>query len=377
MFFIAWRNLLKEPTRLALTLVGVTFAVVLMLFDVGAYLGFVRAASVLIDNADADIWVTLENNRNFDSSRPFSERKLWKVKQVRGVAWAEPVAKGWAQTKLKSGSTEMVMLVGFDPDAGVGMPWRLREGSVRDLRRNDTVIIDESALGKLEGLAVGDDVEIQDTMVKVVGICEDVKSFTTYPIVFANYETAKRLSGVYRNTRGDQTNFVLVRVAPDATVDEVVARLQMIPGVDVYSREAFSMKTRRYWIVQTGMGVGFGITAILGFLVGMVIVGQTIYSSTLEHLREFGTLKALGATNRDIVAIIGYQAVLHAIMGYVVGLSIAMLARRGYEQLGLRLVTGTTIEIIMFGVTVAMCLAASIISIRSALRVDPAIVFRG
>jgi len=376
-FFIAWRHLLKERTRLALTLVGVTFAVVLMFFDVGAYLGFVRASSVLIDHANADIWVTRENNRNFDSSRPFPERKLWKVRQVKGVASAEPVAKGWAQMKLPNGSTETVMLVGVDPDAGLDLPWKMREGAVRSLKTANSIIVDESALAKLGGVEVGDTVEIVDTAVTVVGICEDVKSFTTYPIIFANYTTAKRLSGVYRLSSSDQTTFILVKVDPADSVEAVVSRLRAIDGIDVFARDEFSRRTQDYWIVQTGMGVGFGLTALLGFLVGMVIVGQTIYSSTIEHLREYGTLKAIGATGREIVALIAYQAVVYAVLGYVVGVGIAMAARQGYEGLGLKLVTTPGMGVGMFVVTVAMCLGASIVSVRRALRVDPALVFRG
>jgi putative ABC transport system permease protein len=376
MFFIAWRNLLKERTRVGLTLVGVTFAVVLMFFDVGAYLGFVSAASVLIDNAKADVWITLENNQNFDSSRPFPERKLWKVRQLRGVASAEPMAKGWGQMKLRSGSTETVMVVGFDPDAGLGLPWKLLEGSVRNLKVDKTIIIDESAVRRLEGLGMDDTVEIAETAVKVVGISQDVKSFTTYPTIFANYETAKRLAGVYRMTGSDQTTFILVNVAPGHSMDEVIERLRTIGGVDVYARDEFSRKTQRYWIVQTGMGVGFGLTALLGFIVGMVIVGQTIYSSTLEHLKEYGTLKAIGATGREIVSLIACQALVYAFIGYLIGIAIGMGARPAYEGLGLKMVTTPGMAMGLLVLTVSMCMGASVASVRKALRVDPAMVFR-
>jgi putative ABC transport system permease protein len=376
MFFVAWRNFTKERTRLALTLVGVTFAVVLMLFDVGAYLGFVRASSLLIDRSTADIWVTLQNNRNFDSSRPFPERKLWKVKQIPGVEWAFPVAKGWGLMKLTSGSTEMIMVVGFDPSAPLGLPWSLKEGRLSDLKIDDTILVDQSALRKLENLGVSDEVEIFETRVRVVGITQEVRSFTTYPTVFANYETAKRLTGVYRSTGADQTSFILVKAQAGASIPDLVERLKAIGGVDVYAKNDFSTKTRRYWIVQTGMGVGFGITALLGFLVGVVIVGQTIYTSTLEHLREFGTLKALGASNRDIVAVIVYQAIISAILGYLIGLGLSTWAAYGYERLGLRLISSPWINGGMLIVTLGMCLSASIISMRRALRIDPAMVFR-
>lgn len=376
MFSIAWKNLLKERTRLGLTLVGVIFAVVLMFFDIAAYLGFVSASSVLIDHAKADVWVTLQNSKNFDSSRPFPERKLWQVKQIRGVESAVPMAKGWSQMKLASGSTETVMVVGFDPDAGLGLPWKLREGNLRDLRVDKRIIIDDSALRKLEGLGIGDETEIADTAVTVAGISEEVRSFTTYPTIFTNYETAKRLASVYRMGGTDQTTFILIKVESGHDVGDVIRRVKALGGVDAYPSQAFSQMTRRYWIVQTGMGIGFGVVALLGFFVGMVIVGQTIYSSTIEHLREYGTLKALGATGGEIVALIVYQALVYALVGYAVGVCLALAARPGYESLGLKMVTTPGMGVAMFLVTVAMCVGASIASVRRAIRVDPALVFR-
>jgi putative ABC transport system permease protein len=375
-FLLAWKNLVKEPTRVALTLVGVTFAVVLIFFDLGAYFGFVKAFSLLIDRSQADIWVTLQNNVNFDSSRPFPESKLWRVRQVQGVDWAEPVAKGWSLIKLRNGGTDTVMVVGINPDSRIGWPWKMKEGSLRDLRVDNTLILDESAVGKLGALRVGDRVEVFDTRVTIVGLSQEVRTFTSYPIAFANYETAKRLAVVYRAGNEDQTTFILAKVKPGAAVDAVMDRLRGIKGVDVYSRETFSWHTRKYWIVQTGVGVGFGVTALLGFLVGMIIVGQTIYASTLEHLREFGTLKALGATNRELVSIIMYQAALNALAGYALGLLIAVTLQQGYERLGLNLVSTWWLRLSMFGVTLVMCLSAAVLPMRKAFNVDPVTVFR-
>jgi putative ABC transport system permease protein len=376
MFYVARRNLTAERGRMALTLLGLTFAVVLMFFDIAAYLGFVRASTILIDNAKADIWVTLENNVNFDSSRPFAERKLWKVRQARGVEWAEPVFKAWALMKLENGATDTVMMVGFDPMGRIGWPWDMKEGRVESLKIADTIILDDSAQSRLGGFAVGDRAEIFDSQVEVVGISRGARTFTTYPVAFTSYDSAKRLSFVYRSTAADQTTFVLAKVAPGFAVDDVVGELSAIEGVDVYSRDAFAWNTRRYWIVRTGMGVGFGIVALLGLLVGMVIVGQTIYASTMERIREYGTLKALGAANRDLMAIILYQALVHAAVAYLIGLGIVHAGRALYESLGLNVAATGGLQIAMLGLTIAMCVGASLLSIRAVFRVDPVTVFR-
>lgn len=376
MIHLAWRNLVKEPVRVVLTLIGVTFAVVLISFDLGAYMGFVRAFSVLIDNSNADVWIALENNVNFDAARPFPERKLWRVRQTRGVEWAEPVIKGWSSMKLPSGGTETVMVVGTDPGGRIGWPWKMREGRADVLRLNQNIVIDESAVAKLGGLRVGQEVEVFDMRMTVAGISEEVRTFTTYPVVFTRYEIAKRLAVVYRARGDDQVTFIVAKVAAGTPVDDVVARLRTIEGIDVYRRDEFSWNTRWYWITQTGIGVGFGLTALLGFLVGAIIVGQTIYASTIEHLREYGTLKALGARNRDLLVVILAQAAFNGLAGYLVGVSLALAGQRLYERLGLNLVTSPSLMATMLAITLVMCLVAAVLPARKAFKVDPVSVFR-
>ena len=376
MFLLAWKNLIKEQTRLILTLVGITFAVVLIFFDTGVYLGFLRSSSILIDRSKADIWITMRNHVNFESARPFPERKLWKVKQVKGVEWVEPVAKGGGLMKLPNGAAEWIMIFGFRPEVDLGWPWQMREGMREDLKLDNTIIVDESSVSKLGKLKVGDKVEIFDTRVKVVGISQGVKTSTTFPVVFSNYQTAKKLSSIYRAMEGDQVTFLLAKVAADMPVGEVIERLRKIEGIDVYSREGLSWQTKKYWIVWTGVGIGFSLMALLGFLVGVVIVGQTIYASTMEHLREYGTLKALGATNRDLLAVIIYQAFANTLMGYLLALGTAYLMQQGYDRLGLSLIITFEMQVVMFVVTLIMCLGASVLSIRQVFRIDPVIVFR-
>lgn len=248
MFFVAWKNLIHDRTRLAITILGVSFAVILIFFDLGAYLGFVTNASNLIDHSEADIWITSQHNINFDSARPLPERKLYKAREVEGVLWAEPVVMIWGLMKLKSGATESVQIIGFDPENGIGGPWRMKEGSLKALKvSSNTIIVDESALRRLGGLELGDKVEIFEHQVEVVGISQEVKSFTTYPIVFTKYENAKKFPRIIKD---DQTTFILVKVAPGFSVEKVLKKLQRISGVDVYTKEGFSWKTKRYWIVQ-------------------------------------------------------------------------------------------------------------------------------
>jgi putative ABC transport system permease protein len=274
--------------------------------------------------------------------------------------------------RRKDGGQENIALVGFNPETGVGGPWRLLVGDFQSMKASKTIIVDESAYGKLGVLRVGDQVEINEQRVRVAGISQGVRGFTTVPYVFTSYRAAQILDPFAR----DRTAFIVARVSPGSDPHEVAARLREIRDVDVYTRAQYSWKTRLYWTWETGIGVGFGLTVLMAIIVGVVIVSQTIYSATIEHLREFGTLKAIGATNRDVYLIILKQALINALIGYAIGLALTLLAVRLLGVTGTVLVIPFELMAAVFGLTVAMCATASVVSVRKALSVDPLVVFR-
>jgi len=373
MVSIARRNLFHDKTRLIITIVGVIFAVVLMTVQIGVYIGFVDSASQLIDNSPADLWITSKNTANFDSARPFSENKVNKVRALHDVLWVEKIAQTWGLLKLKNGATETVQIIGFNPGSGIGGPWKMKQGNPKDVKVGNSIIIDESSLRRLD-VKPGDKVEIFDTQTDIVGLSEGVRSFTTYPIAFTSYETAKRYS---RLMRENQTTFILAKLKPGVDAEQFVEKLRgKMSGVDIYTKQEFSKKTRLYWSLQTGIGIGIGITVFLGFIVGTIIVGQTIYSSTMEHIREFGTLKAIGATNLDIYKIIFEQALINACIGYALGFMLTLITKNLYDRFRVNLILTPELIIVMFFITVFMCLLSSFISIQKVAKVDPVIVFK-
>ena len=373
MVSIARRNLFHDKTRLIITIVGVIFAVVLMTVQIGVYIGFVDSASQLIDNSPADLWITSKNTANFDSARPFSENKVNKVRALHDVLWVEKIAQTWGLLKLKNGATETVQIIGFNPGSGIGGPWKMKQGNPKDVKVGNSIIIDESSLRRLD-VKPGDKVEIFDTQTDIVGLSEGVRSFTTYPIAFTSYETAKRYS---RLMRENQTTFILAKLKPGVDAEQFVEKLRgKMSGVDIYTKQEFSKKTRLYWSLQTGIGIGIGITVFLGFIVGTIIVGQTIYSSTMEHIREFGTLKAIGATNLDIYKIIFEQALINACIGYALGFMLTLITKNLYDRFRVNLILTPELIMVMFFITVFMCLLSSFISIQKVAKVDPVIVFK-
>lgn len=370
---IARKNLFHDRVRFVITLVGISFSVVLILVQVGVYLGMMYNTSSIIEHTDADIWITARNNRNFDFSMPFPEHRENRARAVPGVLWTKKLILVWSMMKIKGGGSENVEMVGFDPESGIGGPWEMVQGKVRDVKFYRGVIVDESSAAKLGELHIGDYREVINKKVRIVGISRGARRITTAPVLFTSYRNAQELNPWI----GGQTVFVLVKVTPEADVKTVRDRLARVMNLeDVYTRDEFIAATRRYWTFSTGMGVAFGFTILMGVIVGAVIVSQTIYSATIEHLREFGTLKALGAENRTVYGIILEQAWWSGIIGFLIGVAVNFVVVKLYSGTGQVIIQPRELFAADFVVTLATCTAASLISVRKAMQVDPMEVFR-
>ncbi|KAF0221874.1 MAG: hypothetical protein FD174_205 [Geobacteraceae bacterium] len=375
MFYVALRILLYDKIRSFITLLGVVFAVGLIFAQLGIFLGLMETSSVIIDHTPGDIWVTSKNSKNFDFSQPFPEYLYHHVRSEDGVQWAEKLIVTWALIKQKEGGTEQIEIVGYNPDSGVGGPWEMKAGDIRNVKNGNFAIVDESAMRRLGNIRVGEYRDILFRRLQIVGISRGAKSFTTAPLVFTSYKLAQGLVGWIGP---DNTVFVVAKAAPGYSVATVVERLKKrLKGVDVYTKEAFSMKTRLYWAVETGVGFSFMLTILISFFVGMLIVGQTIYNSTVEHIKEFGTLKALGASNFEIYKIIFSQALINALAGYLLSLIITILSVKIYESTDMVMVVKGWVNLLVLGLTLLMCVSAAFVSIRKIKKIDPAILFRG
>jgi len=375
MFYVAIRILLYDKIRSLITLLGVVFAVGLIFAQVGIYLGLMQTSSVIIDNTPGDIWVTSKNSRNFDFSQPFPEYIYDHVLSEDGILWAEKLIVGWGIIKQKEGGTEQVEVVGFNPDTLIGGPWEMKEGYPQSVKNGNFAIVDESAMKRIGNVTIGEYRDVLSHRLQIVGISRGVKSFTTAPILFTSFDLAQNLI-TYMGS--DSTVFVVAKVVSGRSADAMVESLRKrLKGVDVYTKDAFSRKTRLYWTIETGVGFSFMLTILISFFIGMLIVGQTIYNSTMEHIKEFGTLKALGASNEEIYKIIFSQAFINALVGYLVSLVITLLSVKLYEKAGMVMVVRGEVNLAVLGLTLFMCLSAALFSVRKIKRIDPAILFRG
>jgi putative ABC transport system permease protein len=366
---------LYDRTRFVITCLGVAFAVTLVLVQVGLFLGILENATVTIDHALADVWITSRNTPNVDFAHPFPDSYVQRVRSVPGVAAADNLVVFHVFVALPSGAEETMMAYGLSDWSAWGLPWDVAAGQLDDLRGGRTMFLDESAARRFGAFEVGDYREVGGTRLRIVGKTRGVRSFTTVPVAFFDSHLLQRLAPQLEG----RTTYVVVKLTKDADAAEVVREIRRrMPHNDVYTRSEWAGRTRDYWLAATGLGMNMYVTCLLGCLVGIVVVAQTLYAATMEHLKELGTLKAMGASDGEAFAIIGWQAVVAAVIGFAVALLPAFALRAGlarWVDLDVRITP--VFLLVVFVATVGMCLAASTVSLRRIAAIDPALVFRG
>jgi putative ABC transport system permease protein len=370
---IAWRNLAHDRIRFLVTLVGIVFSVVLMAVQSGLLVGFVVTIANVVENTAADIWVVGRGVRSVDLPTAIPERRRYQILSLPGVATVDPLMHVFAILKRPDGGAESVVVVGFDTATGIGGPWDLIEGRVEDLQQPDAVILDRLYRDKLGVERVGQVVEINGRRARVVGFTDGIRTFTQSPHVFADIKTARHLAGFAE----DRLNYLLVRAVPGqdhaALRDAIRAR---VPEIDAHTGAEFARRSVLYWLVTTGAGFSLVISAALGLVVGIVVTAQTLYATTIDHLPEYATLRAMGAPARYLHGIILRQAAIAAALGYAIGIAIAGLVVASARDSSAAMLMPWPLAAGLGAATVAMCAAAALISIRKVMTIDPVSVFR-
>lgn len=371
---LALRNLLHDKLRFVITVSGVAFAVTLVFVQVGLFLGLLDNASVTIHHLDADLWVTSRNTPNVDFAHVFPETAVQRVRSIPGVARADNLLVAFVNVALPSGAEEGMLAYGLEDFSRWGLPWKLESGNLHDLRRGDYLVLDASAERRYGPFAVGDYREVLGRRLKIIGRSREALSFTTTPIGFLDFHLLQQIAGE-RFT--EQTTYVLVKLAPGADAKAIGAEIaRRLPYNDVHTRDAWAERSRSYWVASTGIGLNMILTVFLGCLVGVVVVAQTLYTSTMEHLKEFGTVKAIGGSNRDIYWILGQQAAIAAVVGYLAGGAMGLALRPGMAKVGLKLIVPDPLAVAVFFGTLLLCLVSAMVSFRKVAAIDPALVFR-
>ena len=364
--------------------IGLTFASLLITQQSAIFAGMMtRTFSFLTDVALPDIWVVDPQVKYIDDIRPMQDTEVMRVRGVDGVEWAVPLYKGSLAVRRTDGTYQSSVVIGLDDETLMGGPPQMLMGKLADLRRSGGVVVDiTGAQGKLahilpDGskvpLKLGDEMEINDNRSVVVGICKVTQTFQANPVIYTTYSSATSFAPSQRL----MLSFVPVKAKPGQDLHVLCRRIEKATSLRAYTRDEFKMVTFLYYLKYTGMPINFLTAVALGFLVGVAISGQTFYNFTLDNLRYFGTLKAMGARNGMLLRMILLQALVVGAIGYGLGVGTASawgMLISGRTQLAFRL--PWHLLVVSAVAVLVICLSSAALSIRKVMKLEPAVVFR-
>ncbi|MBD2462719.1 ABC transporter permease [Oscillatoria sp. FACHB-1407] len=408
---IARKNLFEDIPRFLVAQAGIMFAVSLVTIQTGILSGFSRSTTSVIDNSQADIWVAASEMVYLELTLPLPAGMVAQAQEVDGVVRAEALSIRGATWRSDNGEISPVRLIGFSPNGQLFIPGELVSGNWSDLQEPYSFILDESNLDSLDLGQLGEEASIGSLPARLIGLTQETQSIASSPFLFTSLESANayvtsgltsttscrlvsgnlQCTNVYQRsqsstpparpaplTASDTITYVLVQAASGQDLELLKQRLEeALPGTRAYTKAEISSQTRDYWQQRTGLGFVLGLGATVGVIVGMVIVGQILYSSVSDHLKEFGTLKAMGASDWLIYRVIIEQALWMAVLGYApsMGLCLALGAWTFATQGIMILITPVTAAGVL-GITVIMCVGSALFAIQKVTHVDPAIVFK-
>jgi putative ABC transport system permease protein len=383
MLIVALKMLTGDRGKYLGIILGLTFASLLITQQMAIFLGLMDRTKGAIDDLGLpDIWVMDPKVQFIDDIKPLQDTQLYRVRGVGGVEWAVPLYKGLIKARLSNGTFQTCNVLGIDDASLIGGPPEMDVGRLEDLRRSDAVIVDTVAAkdklahplpdGTKLPLRIGDILELNDRRAEVVGLCKVSRTFQSQPVIYTTYSRATNFAPRERRL----LSFVLVKAAAGTDVKALCDHIRATTGLMALTAGEFKKLTINYFLRSTGIPINFGITVVLGFIVGTAIAGQTFYSFTLENLKHFGALKAMGAGNGTLLRMILLQALIVGLLGYGLGVGLAALFGASGKNTELaflfpwQLLAGSAVAITV------ITLLSSMLSLRRVLTLEPGVVFK-
>lgn len=355
-------------------LAGIIISVFLVGQQAGIFIFLTDAMKSLVANNSGYIWVTDETTTNANQLSPLDVRKGREIASLAGVERVYPVVIASAGAKFANGKTGGVALIGSEAPAFVGGPWRLYTAQKEDMLPEGAILTDFYDAKALGGLKEGDYFEINGKKVYNAGLTRGVRGFGGGAYAFTTIERARYLT----NFSPDKVSFYLVKWESNTSPDSVVQTInRSINGVRAWKADDLAQTTLKTVLATNGIAASFGSLITFAIISGLVIIGLTLYSAAIDRIKDYGTLKAIGATNRYISRLILMQAFLFAIAGYIVGRLLVEGFRFGIAQSGTLFYFPDWFDYALFAVTLFISLGGSLFAIRRINSLEPAQVFRG
>jgi putative ABC transport system permease protein len=371
---IAFKLLVNDKGKFAALIVGITFAVFLMVQLTSVFAGILSKASANIINIGARVWVMDPAVNNPLNSIQLPDYILDAVRSINGVKYAVPLYSGTALVKLQDGTYQPATILGLDDSSLAGRP-ELIQGKIEDIfADNGFIVIKDEEFPKLENPKLGTTFEINDHRAVIVGIGKVTSSgLFGMPTLYTTYRRAIQYIPSPRYTIG----YILVEPKSDRDIPYIKAQVAKA-GYVARTNEDFQRLVANYYKYQTGIGTNILIMTLISFLVGLSICGQTFYTFVLENMDKFGALKAIGAKGYELIYMILFQALFTGGTGYGLGVGLSSLLIAVAKQR----VPNYAANITFFNLGLALFMVmiivgvSSYIAVRKVIRVEPFDIFR-
>ena len=371
---VATKMLFHNRLRFTMTVIGIAIAFFLAAAQIGLLVGWINTNSAIIKHAGVDIWVMAKNTRTFDFGTTIPRHRIQQVSSAPDVSWAEGMLIVWINWQHPEGKRITVEVIGLDK-SNAGGPWQMVEGNIESIHLPYTVIIDELAKEALGLMSIGDQTEMEGKRAIVGGFSRGVRTFTAAPFVFTSLENAY---GYVPHFQGDEISYVMVRIKPSADLLTVRDRIaHEVSDVEVLTTDEFAERSVKYWMLETGVGITVIITALLGLLVGAVIMSQTLFAITQDHIANYATLLALGFHHKTLRQIVLAQSLSLGGLGIIVGSILFIFACKASVRSPIPLETTPFVSLGLIVFSLLCCMGASWFSIRAIFKLDPVMVFHG
>ena len=385
MMSIALKMLTGDRSKYFGILFGLTIASFLITQQLSIFMGLMtRTYGFITDSGLADVWVMDPKVQFVDDIKPMQDTQLLRVRGIDGVEWAVPLYKGLLKARLESGSFQTCNVVGLDDATLIGGPAAMIEGKLDDLRQSQGIIVDD--VGRRTRLArrgpggapvplqIGDSVELNDHRAVVVGICKVSRTFQSQPVIYTTYSRATQFAPRERKL----LSFIQVKAKEGVAPAALAARIQGLTGLQALTKPDFEDLTIWYFMKYTGIPVNFGIAVMLGFVVGLAIAGQTFYNFTLENLKHFAALKAMGTTNLTLLRMVVLQALFVGGIGFGLGTGLATwFGSKASANTELAFRMPWQVLAATAAAMAVICTFSAFLSLWKVVRLEPAVVFKG
>lgn len=381
MNLVALKMLVGDKLKYLSLVAGLAFAALLVTQQASIFTGFALQTTAWIrDTSAADLWIMDSQVEFTEDIKPMLATSISRVRGVDGVEWAVPVFKSFIGVTLPDGTRRNVRLIGLDDATLTGGPPEMVQGRLEDLKQDRAVIIDANAAVQLRfkqandgrSLQVGDRLAINDNEAIVVGSFRASKEFFWEPVFYTTYSRAIFWSPDTRR----QLQYMLVKVKPGADVQAVARRIFDTTGLKALTGPQFEDQTMSWVLRETGILVNFGMTIALGFLIGVLASGQTLYQFMIENLKHFGAIKAMGASNATIIKMVLVQTFLVGAVGFGIGLGVSCISGLLLGGGGLAFHMTWHIPVLGGLAILFCCAAAAVVSLIRVIKLEPAVVFK-